>query len=85
MSMTFRGQPVKIGAIIPGLIPSVFCKTKDEGWRGYFKYDTMTAKIIYIHPKNHYLIVLFQFYRKKKLVGAFRESYCIRGGQVWEE
>lgn len=85
--MSWRGQPVKVGSIIPGLTPSAFCAEKVDGGqelygRGQYM---LKAQIVYIHPKMRHLTVRFDVARRGVIVGRIRENYCIRGGQVWEE
>lgn len=85
--MSWRGQPVKVGSIIPGLTPSAFCAEKVDGGqelygRGQYM---LKAEIVYIHPKMRHLTVRFDVARRGVIVGRIRENYCIRGSQVWEE
>lgn len=85
--MSWRGQPVKVGSIIPGLTPSAFCAEKVDGGqelygRGQYM---LKAQIVYIHPKMRHLTVRFDVARRGVIVGRIRENYCIRGSQVWEE
>lgn len=86
--MSWRGQPVKVGSIIPGLTPSAFCAEKVDGGRqelyGRGQY-MLTAQIVYIHPKIRHLTVHFDVTRRGVIVGRIRENYCIRGGRVLEE
>lgn len=85
--MSWRGQPAKVGSIIPGLTTSAFCAEKVDGGqelygRGQYM---LKAEIVYIHPKMRHLTVRFDVARRGVIVGRIRENYCIRGSQVWEE
>ena len=85
--LVWHGQKVAIGSIIPGIAPSAFCEERPDGeerglyGRGQY---TLTGRIVYIHPKMRYLTVCFDVARRGTVLGRIRESYCIRGGQVWE-